>query len=362
MAVNASLMRVYFPTQTISNKLQIRVMAAKGEPLAKRRRKGGIRQRLAACEEIDSMQEDQMQASSPSSSSRPTTLAPSKLVKNLLRDFAWGAMSAQKLQEICMSSVQDLEALNRILSGNEKWPTNAIQTDQTKVAKIGASGQYSNKCYGDLMKIVEANIKLPEPHRVYLRFAPPLGDQVQEMLLPHETFAALFQCKATWNKVILPNIDLPSEFWSAQENKHPQWQGHPIAKMNPKQLQYLIPLSLHGDEVPVTGVGKQWSRKMVNFSWHSLLSNTASVRDSQFFIWALFDKAGVHEEDDGYNTMWKFFEILSWSFEFLFKGIYPTHDVNGKALLGSKHCVFRLLVLILLFLFFLSMLLRASES
>lgn len=314
-------------------------MAAKGEPLAKRRRKGGIRQRLAAAdEELD--EQDRMQAaSSPSSSSRPTALAPSKLVKNLLRDFAWGAMSAQKLQEICMSSVQDLEALNRILGGNEKWPANAIQNDQTKVAKIGASGQYPNKCYGDLMKIVEGNITLPPPHRVYLRFAPPLGEQVQEMLLPHEMFAALFQCKATWNKVILPNMDLPSEFWSAQENKHPQWQGHPIAKMSPQQLKYVIPLSLHGDEVPVTGIGKQWSRKMVNFSWHSLLSNTASVRDSQFFIWALFDKAGVHEQDDGYNTLWKFFEILAWSFEFLFLGIYPTHDVNGKALLGSKNIV-----------------------
>ena len=321
------------------------------EPPPKRLRRGGIRQRLAAA-----AADDQMPAPSASSSTSPRSapaLAPSKLVKNLLRDFAWGAMSAQKLQEICMSSVQDLEALNSILSGAEKWPSNAIQNDQQAVAKIGASGQYSNKCYGDLMKIVETNITLPQPHRVFLRFAPPLGEQVQEMLLPHEMFAAFFQCKATWNKVILPNIDLPTEFWSAQKNKHPQWRGHPIAKLNPQQLKYVIPLSLHGDEVPVTGIGKQWNRKMVNFSWHSLLSNVASVSDSQFFIWALFDKAGVHEEDDGYNTLWKFFEILAWSFEFLFKGIYPTHDVNGKALLGSKHCACWLLVLLILLIAFL---------
>ena len=79
---------------------------------------------------------------------------------------------------------------------------------------------------------------------------------------------------------------------------------------------------------------------MVNFSWHSLVSSTASVRDSQFFIWALFDKAGLTGEEignDGYNTLWNFFKVLSWSFEFLFEGIFPTHDVNGKKQLSSSN-------------------------
>ena len=148
--------------------------------------------------------------------------------------------------------------------------------------------------------------------------------------------AAFFKCKATWNKVILPKNDLPLKFWTAQQG-HPQWEGHPLSTMNPNQLKKMIPLSLHGDEVPITGIGKQWSRKMVNFSWHSLLSTIASVRDSQFFIWALFEKVGLNEEEvGGYNTLWHFFKVLAWSFEFLFKGIYPTHDVNGKEQLGSN--------------------------
>ena len=307
-------------------------MADEDEPPAKRRRKrGGIRQRLSRAPNLDDNTDDEEQRLSRSRA----LLAPSRLVKNLLKDFAWGAMSAQKVQDICMSSVKDLEALNKIVSGREKWPANTIQNDQQAVATIGVSGQYSNKCYSDLMRVVEPNITLPKPHRVRMKFARPLGEQMQEILLPHEMFAAFYARKATWSKVILPSSELALKFWQSQK-AHPQWKGHPMEKMTTQQLKKVIPLSLHGDEVPVTGIGKQWSRKMANFSWHSLLSTTASVRDSQFFIWALFDKAGVTEEQEGgYRTLWFFFEILAWSFEFLFKGIYPTHDVKGREQLSS---------------------------
>ena len=309
-------------------------------PLFKKRRKGGLRQRLAEeGNSLESLGEEANQgqaATSSSSSSFAHALAPSQLVRNLLKDFAWGGMSAQKLQDICMSSVEDLKALKTLANGSQAWSTHPIEMDQKAVASIGVSGQYSNKCYSDLMKKIEANIALPVPHQERMRFAQPLGEHIQEFLLPHDMFAAFFKCKATWNKVILPKNDLPLKFWTAQQG-HPQWEGHPLSTMNPNQLKKMIPLSLHGDEVPITGIGKQWSRKMVNFSWHSLLSTIASVRDSQFFIWALFEKVGLNEEEvGGYNTLWHFFKVLAWSFEFLFKGIYPTHDVNGKEQLGSN--------------------------
>ena len=272
-------------------------MADEDEPPTKRRRQGGIRQRMSRASNLDDNTDDEEQRLS-----RSRALAPSRLVKNLLKDFACGAMSAQKVQDICMSSVKDLEALNKIVSGREKWPANPIQNDQQAVAKIVVSGQYSNKCYSDLMRVVEPNITLPKPHQVRMKFARPLGEQNQEILLPHEMFAAFFERKATWQKVILPASELAVKFWQSQKN-HPQWKGHPLEKMTQQQLKKVIPLSLHGDEVPVTGIGKQWNRKMVNFSWHSLLSTTASVRDSQIFIWALFDKAGVTEEQEGgYRT------------------------------------------------------------
>ena len=278
--------------------------------------------------------DDSQQHEAASSSTAPpgARMMPSKLVQNLLKDFAWGGMSAQKLQEICQCSAQDLKALRKVMGdqGLTLPQKTSVEQDQEAVASIGVGGQYSNKCYSDLMKKVEGNISLPKPYRTRMKFAKPLGDQVQEMLLPHELFAAFFQYKATWNKVVLPDQTLPLKFWKAQ-HLHPQWKGHPVESMSDAQLKMIIPLSLHGDEVPVTGIGKQWSRKMVNFSWHSLISTTASVQDSQFFIWALFDKAGLSgdENEEGYNTLWKFFDILAWSLDSLFKGTYPTHDVHG---------------------------------
>jgi len=330
---------------------------SEGDEPPRKKRKGGLRQRLqqAAVENIGLESSDaivggyQAAAASSSSTGNPKSMpssSSSRLVRNLLRDFAWGEMSAQKLQEICASSVQDLKVLRQTIMDCQqdetiiRWPRNSIQNDQETVAGIGVDGQYSNKCYADLMKKVETNITLPQPHREHLKFAGRLGEQVQEMLLPYEMFAAFYQCKPTWSSVIVPDPDLLSKFWNSQKKGHPQWKGHPLESFSAEQLQKMVPISLHGDEVPVTGIGKQWSRKMVNFSWHSLVSSTASVRDSQFFIWALFDKAGLTGEEignDGYNTLWNFFKVLSWSFEFLFKGIFPTHDVNGKKQLSSSN-------------------------
>ena len=59
--------------------------------------------------------------------------------------------------------------------------THPIEKDLSSVASIGAQGQYSNKCYVDLMKTVEANMTLPLPHRERMRFKAPLGEQVQEI-------------------------------------------------------------------------------------------------------------------------------------------------------------------------------------
>ena len=72
-----------------------------GGPVAKKRRKGGIRQRLSEsmpallAEEGNDDDSQQHQASS-SSRAPPVAKMPSKLVQNLLKDFAWGGMSAQK--------------------------------------------------------------------------------------------------------------------------------------------------------------------------------------------------------------------------------------------------------------------------
>lgn len=309
-----------------------------------KRRRGGIHQRQREA----TREEERNMGIQREESSKLT----SKLVRLVLNEFAWGTTSAQHAQKLCEASFKDMQTMRNAASSSSgssagfneiKHP---IEQEVDTVASIGAHGKYSNKCFVDLMEKLEPNMSLPKPFRVRMQFKPPLNWQPQEMLLPHELFAEMFRHPPSWDKVVLPDKDLCLKFWKIQrDSNHPQWTGHPLAEMSDEQLSEMIPLSLHGDEVPVTGIGKQWNRKMVNWSWHSLVANRTSVKDSQFFIWSMFDKVGITDagEAGGYKTLDHFMSILRWSFETLFKGVYPTRDVEGRQCHGSICMLLRLL-------------------
>lgn len=313
-------------------------------PPFKRRRRGGTRQRqeMARKDEDDNREPGDDDNIGHGDLSAATKM-PSKLIRHTLKKFAWGVVSAQEAQQIAECSKKDFDNFKKATSSSQSSgskreslrpaATHPIEQDLRSVASIGVQGQYSNKCYVDLMKKIEANMTLPLPHRERMRFKAPLGEQVQEILLPHEFFASLWEHDATFHKVVVPEPDICKKFWKTQKAaKHPALDGHPLQHLNDEQLNMMVPISLHGDEVPVTGIGKQWSRKMVNFSWHSMVSTTSNVQDSQFFIWALFDKVGITEGE--YRTINHFFEILRWSFDCLFQGTWPTSNFLGQGCLG----------------------------
>ena len=45
-----------------------------------------------------------------------------------------------------------------------------------------------------------------------------------------------------------------------------------------------IPISMHGDEVPVVGVGKIWARNALSFSWCSLINNALGGKGGDIMI------------------------------------------------------------------------------
>ena len=70
-----------------------------------------------------------------------------------------------------------------------------------------------------------------------MRFKDPLGEQVQEILLPHEFFAALYEHDATFHKVVVPEPDICKKFWKAQKAaKHPALDGHPLQRLDDGHL------------------------------------------------------------------------------------------------------------------------------
>ena len=220
--------------------------------------KGGVRQRRRRAEARDG----------PGS-------AQSALVMLLLERFAWGQVSAQFCQAIAAAAFKDACAMRDGVTTLE---------DLDSLAGIGSAGRYSNKCYADLMDRLPFQVRVPEPTLYRLPFKAPLQDCVQQFLLPHETFATIWEWyPAVWQRVVLPCKDRLAAFWQANR-KHPAMQGSPVQHRH-DLASHAVPVSFHGDDVPITGVGKSWCSQMTCFSWSSMLA-FANTREAQYFIYS----------------------------------------------------------------------------
>ena len=79
-----------------------------------------------------------------------------------------------------------------------------------------------------------------------------------------------------------------------------------------------IPIFFHGDGVPVTAVGKTWSKSCDFYNWGSLLAVGAAA-EVAFCIWASFLDGQVPA-----RTKVLFWKIMRWSFDALFAGKSPS--------------------------------------
>eukprot|EP00972_Heterocapsa_arctica_P013239 1945042-Heterocapsa_arctica.AAC.1 len=64
---------------------------------------------------------------------------------------------------------------------------------------------------------------------------------------------------------------------------------------------------MHGDGVPVTGVGKSWSKSLDVFSWSSMLGAGCAL-DMHFYIYLFFANLAIKQ--NAANSMAVFWKIL----------------------------------------------------
>lgn len=273
-------------------------------PARKRARSGGQRQRLAqqVAEEIT---------------------CESALAQWLLMMFAWGHFSVQRCQKIGELVMQDMEKFKAGQTG--------VWDDLEVISKLGAGGLYPNKMHADLMRKCKGITHIAEPYEAQIDYLPPLGVQKQDILLPHEMFSSIYHdYPDTWRRTMVPDESKVAEFWEAVKN-HPTMVDSPLPVDQPNYQRRCVPILMHGDGVPIVGIGKGWSKNATVFSWASMLVHSAT-KEGMRFIWGAFDKLCKPDdaETGAIGTFFQFFRILTWSLRCLYEGKFPQRDHLGR--------------------------------
>ena len=167
----------------------------------------------------------------------------------------WGLHSPQQLQKIMEMLVTDLKAHK-----DGQLDTDAIK----KLAGIGSGGRHSNNCWRDLKNMLP-KVNLAKLHKLFLPIKHTSLGKIKQwvpMLYPHELLAGIFNhYPHMWDKVLYGGRETCQRFWSSVRGS-PQFAQHPVKDVEGFE-SYCIPLKVHGDGTPVTGMGKSWA-KMVD--------------------------------------------------------------------------------------------------
>ena len=266
---------------------------------ARKRRKGGLHQRQASAKEAVS--------------------CPSKLHELLMQCLAQGLLSAALVYNIGSAAQRDLQ----------KTREGYLVTNLEQISNLKFGRNLTRSLESHLQNLAD----VPEPLSINIPLAGvPASADSSLVLLPHEQFAHMFTSGEGWGASILPDAGALETFWNSFDH-HPCMQGHPVLK-KPDRTSKAVPIMLHGDEVPVMGVGKIWCHSVLAFSWCSLMSVASgrSASDAMVYVWGVFEKYILPTTSEGMGTIDSFFKLLSWSFGILFTGKWP--HTNWK---GEKH-------------------------
>ena len=231
----------------------------------------------------------------------------------------WGHISPQLLQKVMALMHDDL-----LLYKEGKLDVNGIE----KLKGIGSKGIYPNNCWRDLKKLLPVpkigklfRLMLPMKHNTLGKFMNSVP-----MLLPHTLFAAIYEhYPLMWEKIIYGSAGTCRKFWSAVRGSQ-QFATHPVRHRAGFE-EKCIPLKIHGDGTPVTGLGKGWGKMIDITSVSSLLiCGPTILRNLMMFL--IFQHLIC--KDPGHCTLDTYYKMLIWSFKWCWLGKKPTHDWNGK--------------------------------
>lgn len=165
--------------------------------------------------------------------------------------------------------------------------------------------------------------------RVSQRFYTPIKSEVmplvshecqQQLVLPHVVFSTLFHSYPDeFQRKMAGSPGEMQQFWEDMQ-PHPNY-GACVGGTHWQDRT--IPIALHGDGTPVSGIGKTWCRMMDIYSWTSLLA-AGSTLDFTILIYAVFTAL---MRSDTMDNAWR---LICWSFKALATGLWPEEDAFGR--------------------------------
>ena len=207
-------------------------------------------------------------------------------------------MSATQVQTIAAKVEADLQ-----LSQQGLLDVRELQV----LAGLGSHGRHPNNCNKALMKHIAP---------------PPLQASLHVCAVPLKTALHSMTTTCRHNACLLPHVLFSVIFCE-----------HNPVRDRPGFTTFAVPLSLHGDGVPVTSVGKSWGHSMDCFSWCSVVGR-GSTLDFNFYIYSYFSKLRA----DGANrsTMKTVWQLICWSLDWLWRGQWPDRDCQGRMFARSS--------------------------
>lgn len=235
----------------------------------------------------------------------------------------WGHISPQMLNKTMRLFKEDLDA----------HASNQLDVDGIAgLASMGSHGEHANNIWRDF-KAWLPKPQLPSLYSVMMPFKHSvlgLMYRPTKMLLPHELFAAIYaHFPKMFTECLYPSAQVCTKFWNSVRGGV-QFACHEVRHMG--NLSKVIPLRLHGDGTPASGVGKSWGKLVDIFSLSSMLVFGSSQLHN-FMIWM------VHQSLlcwlDQHHTMNKFWKVFAWSMTALKEGRWPTKDAWNKPIHSS---------------------------
>jgi hypothetical protein len=204
-----------------------------------------------------------------------STHCHSKLAALLISTWSWGLMSAPMVQQIAHAAVQD-----------------GADVDELKmVSKLGTSGKWHGNCHRDLvtrltpqpLTAIVSNITV-----YIMRSALSIQKCSQSILLPHEMFSSIYHHHRDvfLERILGGTVDNLGKFWDAMKD-HPALGGHPVVG-RPNFQTRGIPMSLHGDGVPVSKSSRSGSNTVDIYSWNSMIGKGPTLM-TNYLIYLIYN-------------------------------------------------------------------------